>query len=85
MIAKQEIAEHSVIQRNRKVKAVSESAAIARSILRSKLQQFRESAVAQKASQISKTDDGGLSMQSPGAASEQIGSSSSITGPSYGG
>jgi len=83
-MAKQRIAEDGVIQRSRKVKAVSESAAIARSILRSKLQQFRESATALKASQTWKTDNSGPSNEdnkklvSGDIATEKMESSSTI-------
>jgi len=84
LMAKQRIAEDGVIQRSRKVKAVSESAAIARSILRSKLQQFRESATALKASQTWKTDNSGPSNEdnkklvSGDIATEKMESSSTI-------
>ncbi|XP_072955624.1 uncharacterized protein [Typha angustifolia] len=50
-LAKLKISDHVVLQKKRKVRAVSDSAAIARSILRSKMQQYRESAIAEKASQ----------------------------------
>ncbi|ONK73814.1 uncharacterized protein A4U43_C04F35660 [Asparagus officinalis] len=84
LMAKQTISEHSVVQRNRKLKAVSETATVARSILRSKLQQFRESAIAQKSSQISKTGDSGPSsgstktLRSSDIVNKKIGSSSPL-------
>lgn len=55
--AKHKIAEHSAIQRNRKLRAVYESEVAEHSILRSKLQMFRESSVAQRAAQIRETDN----------------------------
>ncbi|WOL06224.1 hypothetical protein Cni_G14956 [Canna indica] len=46
LMAKKKIAEHAVKLNSRKKKAVLESGAVARSLLRSKLQQFRESSEA---------------------------------------
>ncbi|OAY72217.1 Endonuclease MutS2 [Ananas comosus] len=49
-VAKQRISDHVVLQRSRKTKAILDNAAIARSLLRSKMQQFRERAIAEKPS-----------------------------------
>lgn len=42
-MAKKKLSDHAVKLKNRKMTAVSDNAAVARSLLRSKLQQFRES------------------------------------------
>lgn len=43
MLAKKKIADHGVKLKRRKAKAIADSAAVARSLLRHKLHQFRES------------------------------------------
>ncbi|XP_077233538.1 DNA mismatch repair protein MutS, type 2 isoform X2 [Tasmannia lanceolata] len=60
LVAKQKIAEHIAIQRYKKVREISETAAMSRSILHNKLRQFRasESQISQKKTE----DNGGFSV-----------------------
>lgn len=56
-MARQRVTAHNISEQRKKMKAISNIAAVARSTLRNKLQHFRESALAQKSSQNTAADN----------------------------